>query len=137
MMDEHVTKRKIQKAFSEPRAPEELIQQVILRAKAVTMGGQAQKQLQTAPSEKYGELTSRALIGQLAAVSELPAGGRPEQLAQQLEQQPAFRAALHGGNLSRRLNSGELLRQITGQTPEAELAEPEIPAHQNKGPTLG
>ena len=73
MMDEHVTKRKIQKAFSEPRAPEELIQQVILRAKAVTMGGQAQKQLQTAPSEKYGELASRALIGQLAAVSELPA----------------------------------------------------------------
>jgi hypothetical protein len=54
-----------------------------------------------------------------------------------LEQQPAFRAALHGGNLSQRLNSGELLRQITGQTPEAELAEPEIPAHQNKGPAMG
>ena len=136
-MDEYGIKQKIQTARFEPQAPEGLIQQVILRAKAVTMGVAAQKQLDTAPAENVAQLASRALIGQFAAVSELPKGTQPEQLAQQLEQQPTLQAALHGGNLSQRLNSGELLRQITGQTPEAELAEPEIPAHQNKGPTLG
>ena len=125
-MDEYVIKQKIQMACVEPRAPEKLIQQVILRAKAVVMGVAAQKQLETATAENVSGLVSRVLVGQLAAVSELPKGAQPEQLAQQLEQQPAIRAALHGGNLSQRLNSGELLRQITGQTSEAEPAELEI-----------
>ena len=55
-MDEYVIKQKIQKASFEPRAPEELIQQVILRTQAVAMGVRAQKQLETAPAEKIAEL---------------------------------------------------------------------------------
>ena len=125
-MDEYVIKQKIQMACFEPRAPEKLIQQVILRAKAVVMGVAAQKQLETATAENVSGLASRVLVGQLAAATQLPDGAQPEQLAQQLEQQPAIRAALHGGNLSQRLNSGELLRQITGQKPIAEPTAPEI-----------
>ena len=136
-MDEYGIKQKIQTARFEPQAPEGLIQQVILRAKAVTMGVAAQKQLDTAPAENVAQLASRALIGQFAAVSELPKGTQPEQLAQQLEQQPTLQAALHGGNLSQRLNSGELLRHITSQTPETELAEPEISTPKKEGPTMG
>ena len=136
-MDEYVIKQKIQTARSEPQPPEGLIQQVILRAKAVAMGVAAQKQLDTAPAENVAGLASRALIGQLATVSELPKGTQPEQLAQQLEQQPAPRAALHGDNLSQRLNSGELLRQITSQTPKAEPAEQEISTPKKVGPSMG
>ena len=135
-MDEYVIKQKIQMACVEPRAPEKLIQQVILRAKAVVMGVAAQKQLETATAENVSGLVSRVLVGQLAAVSELPKGAQPEQLAQQLEQQPAIRAALHGGNLSQRLNSGELLRQITGQTSEAEPAEIEISTPKKVDPSM-
>ena len=84
-MNENEVKEKVQKVYFEPRAPEKLIQSVILRAKAVTMGLEAQKQLATAPAEKVGELASRALIGQLATLTELPKNTQPEQLAQQLQ----------------------------------------------------
>jgi hypothetical protein len=57
-MDENVVKQTIQKAFSEPQAPEGLIQQVILRTRGATMGVQAQKQPETASAEKGGELLS-------------------------------------------------------------------------------
>lgn len=136
-MDEYVIKQKIQKSFFEPRAPEELIQRAILRSKAVTMGVQAQKQLETAPAEKFGGLVSHVIVSQLAVMSELPKGVRPEQLAQQLEQQPAFQAALHGGNVIQRLNSGELLRQIADQKPAAEPTEPEISVPKKQGPVMG
>ena len=136
-MDEYVIKQKIQKAFFEPRAPEELIHQVILRTKAIVMGMEAKKQLETATAENVANLTSRALIGQLAAVSELPKGAQPEQLANQLEQQPAFLAALRGGNISQRLSSGELLQQITGQKPIAEPTPTEISAPKPEGPAMG
>lgn len=136
-MDEYVIKQKIQNAFSEPRAPEDLVQRVILRAKAVTMGAQAQKQLETASEAERGELASRALIGQLATVSELPMGMQPEELAHQLEEQPAFQAALRGGNLPQRLKSGELLRQITGHTPDVQPEEPQISNPQKDGPAKG
>ena len=135
-MEEYVIKQKIQMACIEPRAPEGLIQQVILRAKAVVMGVAAQKQLETATAENVSGLVSRVLVAQLAAATQLPDGAQPEQLAQQLEQQPAIRAALHGGNLSQRLSSGELLRQITGQTSEAEPAEIEISTPKKVGPSM-
>ena len=135
-MDEYVIKQKIQMACFEPRAPEGLIQKVILRAQAVGMGVAAQRQLDNTPTENIAGLASRVLVGQLAAATQLPDGAQPEQLAQQLEQQPAIRAALHGGNLSQRLNSGELLRQITGQTSEAEPAEIEISTPQKVGPSM-
>ena len=136
-MDEYVMKQKIQNAFSEPRAPERLIQQVILRTRAVSMGVAAHKQLETAPAEKYGELASRALIGQLAAVSELPKGAQPEMLARQLEKQPAFLAALRGGNVVQRLASGELLQQITGQKPVGSQAAFENAIPKIEGPAIG
>ena len=121
-MDEYVIKQKIQKASFEPRAPEELIRKTILRAQAVAMGVQARKGLETAPAEELGKLVSRVLIGQLATVSELPADAQPEQLARQLEQDPAFVVSLRGGNVISRLNSGKLLQQLTGQLPAAEKA---------------
>lgn len=135
-MDDYVIQQKIQQVCFEPRAPESLIQSVILRARAVTMGVQAQKQLETAPAEKIGELASRVLVGQLAAVSELPKGAQPEVLARQLEQEPAFTAALRGGDVMGRLNRGELIRQMTGQQPEPEKFAPEISPPQKQGPIL-
>ena len=134
-MDEYVMKQKIQAAYLEPRAPEELIQQTILRTQAVTMGVQAQKQLESASAEDLGQLASRALIGQLAAVSELPQGMPPEQLANLLEQEPAFAAALRGGNVARRLSSGELMQQVTGQAPAQ--TTPQISPPKKEGPSLG
>ena len=135
-MDDYVIQQKIQKVCVEPRAPEALIQSVILRAQAVTMGVQAQKQLETAPAEKVGELASRALIGQLAAVSELPKGAQPEKLARQLEQTPAFAAALRGGNVIGRLNNGELIQQLTGQKPVVEQDVPQMAPPKKAGPAL-
>ena len=136
-MDEYVIQQKIQMAFFEPRAPEGLIQQVILRAQAVVMGVAAHKQLETAPAENVAGLASRVLIGQLAAVSELPKDAQPEQLASQLEQQPVFLTALRGGNVTQRLSSGELLRQIAGQNSAVERTDPQITAPKNEGPVMG
>ena len=136
-MDEYVTKQKIQMACFEPRPREELIQQVILRARAVVMGAAALKQLETAPAEKLGELASLGMIGQLAAATQLPKGAQPEQLARQLQQQPAFIAALRGGNVAQRLLSGELLQQLTGQKPEAVTKDPQISNPQKEGPVMG
>ena len=136
-MDEYVMKQKIQAAYLEPRAPEELIQQTILRTQAVTMGVQAQKQLESASAEDLGQLASRALIGQLAAVSELPEGTKPEQLANLLEQEPAFQAALLGGNVARRLSSGELMQQVVAQEPAVEQDPPELSVPIKEGPVLG
>ena len=106
-MDESVVKKKIQAAYSAPQASETLIQRTILRAQAVTMGVEAQRELETAPAEKLGQLASRVLIGQLAAVSDLPKGIKPEHLAQQLEQEPAFQAALRGGNAAQHHHGDE------------------------------
>lgn len=135
-MDEYVTKQKIQQLYNEPQAPEALVDQVILRAQAVTMGVQAQRQLETASAQEMRQLVSRVLIGQLAAVSELPKNAEPEQLAQQLAQQSAFGAALRGGNITARLNSGELLQQLTGQKPAAEQVLSETTAPIKKGPAM-
>ena len=136
-MEEYVIKQKIQMACIEPRAPEGLIQQVILRAKAVGMGVAAQKQLETATAENFSGLVSRVLVGQLATVSELPKDAQPEQLASQLEQQQAFLSAIRGGNVVQRLDSGELLQQITGQKPAVERVVPEISAPKTEGPVMG
>ena len=136
-MDEYVIKQKIQMACIEPRVPEGLIQQVILRAKAVAMGAAAHKQQESAPAGDVAGLTSRVLIGQLAAVSELPKDAQPEQLASQLEQQQEFLSAIRGGNVVQRLDSGELLQQITGQKPAVERVVPEISAPKTEGPVMG
>ena len=134
-MDEYAMKQKIQEAYMEPQAPEELIQQTILRTQAVTMGVQAQKQLESASAENLGQLASRSLIGQLAAVSELPVGYEPEQLANMLEQEPAFQAALRGGNVARRVSSGELMQQVAAQEQAPEQDPPEISVPIKEGPT--
>ena len=135
-MDDYVIQQKIQKAYAEPRPPGALIQSVILRAQAVSMGVRAHKQLETAPAEKVGELISKVLVGQLAAVSKLPEGVEPEKLAQQLAQEPAFVSALRGGNVLGRLDSGELIQQITNQQPEPEKEAPELSVPQKEGPAL-
>ena len=135
-MEEYQIKQKIQGAYAEPRAPERLIQAVILRAQAVTMGLHAQKQLESAHGEEVSQLASRVLIGKLAAVSELPAGTKPEQLAELLEQEPAFHSALRGGNVVSRLENGELLRQITEPMHEANQDPPELSVPQKEGPAL-
>ena len=136
-MDEYGIKQKIQTARFEPQAPEGLIQQVILRAKAVVMGVAAHKQLECAPAGNVAGLASHALIGQLAAVSELPKDAQPEQLASQLEQQEAFLSAIRGGNVVQRLDSGELLQQITGQKPTVAQTALENITPKKAGPEMG
>ena len=135
-MDEHVVKQKIQNAYQEPGAPEELIQRLVPRAQAVAMGAAAQKQLEAAPAGKVSELVSRVLIGQLAAVSELPKGVQPQQLARMLEQEPAFAAALRGGNVAKRLSSGEFLQQLTNPEPTPEKEAPQLSVPQKTGPMM-
>ena len=139
-MDEYVIKQKIQNAFSEPRPVESLIQQVILRSRAVSMGVQAQNQLDAASVEHAGELVSRVLIGRLAAVSELPEGSQPERLAQQLEEDPNFASAMHGGNIVQKLHSGELIRQIVNEKSilDDPLSQITVPAKESpQAPNVG
>ena len=133
-MDDYVIKQKIQAAYSEPKAPEQLVEKVILRGQAITKGMEAQKQLKTAPAEEMAELAASVLIGQLAAVSELPQGAQPEGLARQLMAEEAFTAALRGGNVVGRLNNGELLRQLAAPKPSAQQDTPAVSAPQNQGP---
>lgn len=138
-MDEHVLKKKIQNIYAEPNAPESLIEKVILRTQAVTMGMDAQQQLEaeTTSSEEMARLASLALIGQLAAVTELPEGTQPEELALLLEQEPAFQAALRGGRLAQRVHSGELMQQMVEPKPLTEEAPPELSVPVKEGPAMG
>ena len=136
-MDEFTVKEKLQAAFSAPQVSEDLIQRTILRAQAVTMGAEAQRKMETASAEEMGQLASRALIGQLAAVSDLPIGVKPERLAQQLEQQPAFQSALCGGNVAQRVKSGEFMRQVTKQEPAAAHTSPKLAVKAKEGPGIG
>lgn len=133
IMEEYLIKQKIENAYAEPQAGQELIGAVILRAKAVSMGVQAQKQLETASADQVAFLAARALIGQLAMVSPLPPDVPPEQLARQLQQEEAFHAALRGGNVLRRIQNGELMQQVVGPQPDVETI-PEGP--KIDGPTL-
>ena len=114
-----------------------MIRQVILRSRAIVMGNEAKKLLEAGIAENLSALVACSIIGQLAEVSKLPEGATPEQLAQQLERQPAFIEALRGGNVVQRLNSGELLQQITGQQPIEEQTTPEISASKIEGPAVG
>lgn len=136
-MEEMEIRQTIKEAYAEPRAPEQLIQSVILRAQAMRMGAQACSQLETAPAERQAELAAMGLIGQLAEVARLPEGASPEGLASQLSQDPGFLQALRGGHLAQRLKTGELMQQVAN--PEAALAEPEAPElkpPQIEGPML-
>ena len=135
-MDEFKVKEKIQTAFSAPQVSQDLIPRTTLRAQAVTMGADAQRKMETASAKEMGQLASRALIGQLAAVSDLPMGIKPERLAQQLEQEPAFQAALRGGNVAQRVKSGELMRQVVSQKPAAQ-ASPKLSVKVKEGPGMG
>ena len=130
-MEEYMIKQKIENAYCEPKAPQELISTVILRSQAVSMGVQALKQLETAPAEQVGALAAQAIVGQLASVSQLPSGSKPEELAQQLQKEPAFKAALCGGNVLHRIQSGELMHQLVQMPADA---QPDIP--QSQAPTL-
>ena len=52
-------------------------------------------------------------------------------------QQPAFLAALRGGNVAQRLNSGELLQQIIGRKPLVGQTAFENAISKNEGPAIG
>ena len=132
-MEEYLLKQKIQDAYFEPRAPEELVNRVILRVQAVAMGEEAQKQLETASADQVGPLAARALIGQLAMGSPLPPGVQPEELARQLQEEPAFTAALYGGNVLRRIQNGELIQQVTNPQSEVQASSD---APKMEGPVL-
>lgn len=135
-MDEMKITQSIRDAYHEPRAPEPLVRSVILRAEAVTMGRQARQSLPTAQPEQQPELAARALVGQLAEVSALPEGSEPQLLAQQLSREKAFTRLLAGGDLPRRLESGELLRQLVGGQAQAAPEQPRKNAPENQGPSL-
>lgn len=133
-MDEFTIKEKLQAALSVPPVSEDLIQRTILRAQAVTMGADAQQKIENAPAEEMGKLASRVLIGQLAAVSDLPKGIKPERLAQQLELAPAFQTALRGSNVGQRVRNGELMRQVVKQEAAATHTSPTSPVKAKEGP---
>lgn len=135
-MNEQTMKQQIKAAYAEPKAPEGLIRSVILRVNAAKMGAQAQSDLKTASPEKYPELVSLALIGQLAAVTALPEGAEPGQLARQLRQQPQYARVMQGGNIPQRLASGELFRQLTQTAASRQEEAPQMSAPQKQGPVM-
>lgn len=138
-MEEMIIKQKIKEAVPEPKAPEALVEAVVLRVRAMEMGRQAQARLDTAPAQERGALAAMGLVGQLAQLGPLPQGAQPRDLARELEQSPAFLNALPGAELSRRLSSGELMRQVAENA--ARPQEPEAPAQtrepaERQGPGL-
>lgn len=64
-MDDAVIRQTIKNVFDEPCAPEELVQAVVARARAVTLGREAQEKLKTAPPEACRELM-RQLVKEAA-----------------------------------------------------------------------
>ena len=69
-MDENIVKQKIQKAFPEPRAPKGLIQQVILRVKAVAMGGNVAQRFNS--GERLQQITGQKPVVE-QTTNEIPA----------------------------------------------------------------
>lgn len=135
-MDDVVMRQTIKKSFDEPCAPEELIQAVVARARAVTLGREAQVQLKTAPPEACRELICLGIVGQLAMRGPIPKDVPPRQLAQQLQHTPEMTRALQGGNLLQRLDSGELMRQLVKEVAEPEAQKSQPAAPEKQGPAL-
>lgn len=126
-MDEMKIAQTIQNAYNEPRAPEGLIRSVVLRAEAMTLGREARQQIARAPEAEQPELAARDILGQLAAVSPLPEGSDPRDLARQIAQSPEMVRAAEEGALPQRLADGSLLRQLAGEGAKPEQPRQEEP----------
>ena len=119
-MDEKSFKMQLEAVLAEPSAPETLVDETIRRAKAVSMGREAEERLaaagNTISAEKQLALLAQGMIGRYAMHDSLPKSVSPMQAAEQLAANPAFRrtAGAQPTDALERLQSGRLLQELAG-----------------------
>ena len=135
-MNEMTIKNRIEAAVGIQRAPENLVQQTILRVQGIVAGRSAEQRLEQEGNrlskEEVADLTAAGLIGRLALSRPLPEGSSLQQMTRQLAASPRLQQRLNRPveeTLSR-LRSGMLLGEIGAQTPTREppAAKPEMEA---------
>ena len=119
-MDKNSFKTQLEAALAEPAAPETLVEQTISRAKAVSMGREAEERLAAdkgaLSAEEQLALLAQGMIGRYAMHDALPKNVSPAQAAEQLAADPVFRrtAGAQPADALERLQSGRLLQELAG-----------------------
>lgn len=119
-MDKNSFKTQLEAALAEPAAPETLVDETIRRAKAVSMGREAEERLAAdkgaIPAEEQLALLAQGMIGRYAMHGALPKNVSPVQAAEQLAADPVFRrtAGAQPADALERLQSGKLLQELAG-----------------------
>lgn len=94
-MDDRSIREKLTRAMAEPKAPEALIRQTIVRTGAVRDGLRAEEKLESdgsslSPGERR-ELAAKSVVGRLMQNVRPPDGVTAERMTKQLMDMPAFR----------------------------------------------
>ena len=128
-MNEMTIQNRIEAAVENPKAPEKLVEQTVLRVRGIIAGRDAEQRLEQEgdrlPKEEVAYLTAAGLIGRLALSRALPEGGSLQQMTEQLAASPSLQQRLNRPvqeTLSR-LRSGMLFGEISSaQTPAREAS---------------
>jgi hypothetical protein len=127
-MKDMTIKNRIEAAVGIQRAPENLVQQTILRVQGIVAGRSAEQRLEQEGNrlskEEVADLTAAGLIGRLALSRPLPEGSSLQQMTRQLAASPRLQQRLNRPveeTLSR-LRSGMLFGEIGAQAPAREAA---------------
>lgn len=143
-MDEKTFREELSSLYAAPAAPEKLVSETIRRAQAVSMGRDAEERLAqegaALPQEEQRTLLAQGMIGRYAMHGALPAGVSPQQAAEQLAGQEAFRraAGAQPAEALDRLQSGRLLQEVAGPRQEEKQAGRTMdePSRQTEAPRM-
>ena len=129
-MDERNLKNQIADALQAPEVPENLLERTIVRARAITAGRAAERQLaecgDALPADEAAGLTAQSVVGRLMLTVQPPDGVDEAAMTAQLLENEKFRSltALPAEKQLQELHGGGFLSRFRETPPRAEKPEP-------------
>ena len=146
-MDELNLKNKIADALQAPEVPENLLERTVVRARAITAGRAAERQLAergaALPADEAAGLTAQSVVGRLMLTVQPPDGTDEAAMAAQLLENEKFRSltALPAEKQLQELRSGGFLSRFRETPQTAGKPEPAPEKRREKTgpepPTMG
>ena len=129
-MDELNLKNQIADALQAPEVPADLLERTVVRARAITAGRAAERQLaergDALPADEAAGLTAQSVVGRLMLTAQPPDGVDEAVMTAQLLENEKFRrlTALPAEKQLQELHSGEFLSRFRETPPSAEKPGP-------------
>ena len=130
-MDDRQIKEKIEQAMYAPDVPQSLVERTAVRAKAITEGREAERQMAQMGSERlsgYPELAAKSVLGRLMLFRQPPKGATFEKMVSELSGNEMFRENIDSpaDSFLADLQSGRAFSRFNPQPKKAaEAAKPE------------